>query len=56
MDPIFIIGYAVLVTLLLAIAFPRIRQADAADRPRLLLALAAGVVALLVVAVAIFNR
>lgn len=56
MDPIYIILYAVVVTLLLTLAFPRIRQADPSDRPRLWLAFVGGVVALLVVAVLVLNR
>jgi hypothetical protein len=55
MEAIHIILYAVVVTLVLTIAFPRIRQAEPAARPRLWALLVAGIVALLVVAVLVFN-
>jgi hypothetical protein len=56
MNPIYIVLYAVVVTLLLTIAFPRIRQAAPSDRRRMWLLFIGGVVALLVVTVLVLNR
>lgn len=53
MNPIFIILYAVIVTLVLTIFFPRLRKAN----PRLLWILViAGLAGLLIIAVLMFTR
>lgn len=55
MDPIYIILYAVIITLLLTLVFPRFRQANPALRRTMWLSTIAGGIVLLVIAYMIFS-
>ena len=54
MDPIYIILYAVIITLLLTLVFPRLRQASPTIRRSLWLSTIAGGIALLIFTYLIF--
>jgi hypothetical protein len=56
MDPIFIILYAVIITILLTLVFPRFRQASPALRRFLWIAAIIGGIALLIVTYIAFMR